>query len=529
MRAPALLIAAVVAMGCGQPAATPARPPHASRTSRVDELRPTDTASGEMWKFDATDVVEQFDTDGGAFRVHFTRAGKNAVPLADPTDSGVPDLVRAVDSVYEAVATKYQTELGFRAPLSDSAIADNGGDGRFDIYLLDFGMQSDGAFRADKCFTSPSETCIGYVAQENDFKGYGYPSPTVATRILGSHEYFHGIQDAYDGNQDVVITEGTAVWGTEQFDPSTDDFEGFIGSYLDRMDRSLDSPPPGPVPSFAYGSAIFFQFLTEKYGPNTVRELWERLENGHGAASEPDDVADPHWIIQLDALLREKHSSSFAEAFRTFTTWTLYDGTAADPTRGFKNGRAYPLPAMVTTTLPHLQFPLRVYYASAQFLVADVTGRTRVNAALVDDPSTPDDETRGLALVLATRQAGKNHAVLTLSDVKSGTEGLDVNGLDDVVVAIINTDRSGTGAVLSKRPGLCIGSPTEVATCRGNIDPALVPDAGSPEPVGSADAGPVTPAPTPPPPCGCGTTGATPVLALALFLFAWFRSTLRTP
>ncbi len=54
--------------------------------SRVDELRPTDTSSGEMWKFDPTDVVEQFDTDGGAFRVHFTRAGKNAVPLADPAE-----------------------------------------------------------------------------------------------------------------------------------------------------------------------------------------------------------------------------------------------------------------------------------------------------------------------------------------------------------------------------------------------------------------------------------------------------------
>ncbi|MEW5739072.1 MAG: MXAN_6640 family putative metalloprotease [Myxococcota bacterium] len=506
---------------CGDLAAV--RPPHAL-ASRADELRPTDTTSPLMYRYLPTDVVESYAVDGGDFRVHFTRAGVNSVPLADVNDSGVPDFVEQVSGVYESVGATYHQTLGFRRPLSDATVTPNGGDARFDVYLLDFNLTADGAFRIDACPTG--QTCIGYVVQENDFAGYGYPSLTEATRILGSHEYFHGIQAAYDNGQDVVVSEGTAVWGTETYDPSSGDFEAFIDGYLDRPDRSLDSPPPGPVPSFAYGSAIFFKFLSEKYDDAIIRKLWERLENGQGDPSEPADRADPTWIIQLDALLKRDYQSSFAQAFREFATWNLYLGTAADPQRSYANGSAYPQPAITDVPVPTYRPALRVYYASTQYFRVASNGRAAMTAALVDDPSTPDSELEGMALAVVSRRGGRNVGFAAPLDVQTptATEVVDTSGGAELIVAVINTAREGNGAVLSKRPSLCAGTLDEVNVCRLSYNPTL--DAGVPMPdAGVEDAGLTTDGgvdagmsetdggvePTPMPQgCGCGATAGAP-------------------
>ncbi|MBS1152832.1 MAG: hypothetical protein H6Q89_4530, partial [Myxococcaceae bacterium] len=97
------LALAVVLAGCAPD--EPLRSPHPEYTR--DELRPTDTSSSEMWRYLATDTVEQLDVPDSGYRVHFTRAGKNGVPPADVNDSGVPDLVEAVASVYVDVGAKY--------------------------------------------------------------------------------------------------------------------------------------------------------------------------------------------------------------------------------------------------------------------------------------------------------------------------------------------------------------------------------------------------------------------------------------
>jgi hypothetical protein len=520
---PRLSVALLVAAGCAGNE-QPLRPPHP--IVKRDELRPTDTSSTEMWKFLPTDVVENYDEPDSGFRVHFTRAGPNAVPPLDANANGLPDMVESVVGVYDQVATKYQTTMGYRAPLGDAALADNGGSERFDIYLLDFALAADGAFRTDVC---TAEKCIGYVVQENDFVGFGYPNATVATRILGSHEYFHATQDAYDNGQDVVITEGTAVWATEQFDPSTNDFEGFLDGFMSRPERSLDSPPPGPVPAYAYGSAIFFEFLSEKYGQPIVRKLWERLENGQGSPSEPADLANPHWMIQLDALLKSDYQSSFAQAYLEFVRWNFYTASSADPAKGYANGANYPSPALTTVAAPYQEMVMRVYYASAQYFAMPAASRSTMGALLIDDPATVEDETAGLALVLSARRSNVNSALLTVGQVKAGAELIDTSGSAQLVVAVVNTAREGVGSVLSKHPALCIGSPQELRDCRIALDPSFdagAPDAGPPD-AGPPDAGPpdagvdagVPPdagsdldaGTTPPPPskgCGCNSTGS---------------------
>lgn len=510
MRATALLC--LVLVGCGEEAAR--REPHVA--SKEAELRPTDTSSGLMWRYLATDTVESSAMDGGSFRVHFTRAGTNSVPAGDADDSGVPDFVEQVEGVYEAVGGLYHGPLGYRHPLSDAALSANGGDGRFDVYLLDFALSADGAFRVDQCLPGATDRCIGYVVQENDFAGYGYPSAIAATRILGSHEYFHAVQAAYDNGQNVVISEGTAVWATERFDPSTQDFENFIGGYLTRPDRSIDSPPPGPVPDFAYGSALFFKFLTERHDDALLRKLWEHLEDGQGDPSEPGDQANPTWVIQLNALLQRDYQSSFAAEFAEFARWNLYLGGAADPTQAWANASGYPPVTMTSVAAPYRLDAARVFYASTQYYFVPAAGRTRMTAALVDSVLTTGNDRDGLVLWGAARQGGRNTEVVRIT----AGESVDVTG-GFFIAAVTNTNRGPNGASLSQRPGLCIGTAAEVADCVSALGGGT--DAGVDAGVEPVDAGSGTDAgvmePGPPTGCGCGM-GSAPMLFLAL-AFAW--------
>ncbi|MDP1916971.1 MAG: hypothetical protein Q8L14_12020 [Myxococcales bacterium] len=420
------------------------------------ELRPTDTSATQMFRFEPSERVEAFGADGGDFLVHFTRAGRNRVPAADANDSGVPDFVEGVSDVYERVGATYLS-WGFRRPPLDSSVSSNGGDGRFDVYLLDFAGSADGAFRQDGC---TEERCSGFMVQENDFAGYGYPSLLEATRILGSHEFFHAVQAGYDAAQDVVVSEGTAVWATEQEDPTSADFENFIGASLAVPGRSIDSAPAGPVPASAYGSALFFRFLSERFEPALVRALWEHLENGKGFDSEPENRTNPTWVVQLDALLRADYQSSFARAFEEYATWNLFLADAADASRSYRNGNQYPAPAVSLVAAPYRAVPLRVFYASTQYLRMPVGGRATMTAALFDDPGSDGDETEGLVLVVASRRQGRNLEVTRLAG------SIDTSAADELIVAVINTARAGVGMVLSKRPGLCIGTADEVAGCQ---------------------------------------------------------------
>ncbi|WP_437895696.1 MXAN_6640 family putative metalloprotease [Sorangium sp. So ce124] len=441
--------------GCGADD-TAARPLDGPAAAPLD--RPDSRGTGLQFRFDPDDVVETFASASGSFLVHFAREGRCAVPAADDDATGVPDFVEEVAAVYDEVIAHYRDVLGFRPPRSDEDLPDNGGDGRFDVYLVDFAGVGDGVFRVDACAEDAGDRCAGFMTQENDYSGYGYPSTLTANRILGSHELFHAVQAAYDHGQDTLITEGTAVWATESFDPSLKDFEGFVDGYLANTDRSLDVPFTGPVDPFSYGSALFFQFLEERFGDGTVRALWERLEDG------ANGEADPVWFEQLDPLLSSQAQTTFAEAFVEFAAWNLLTGSAADPGRSYAAGSGYRGLAPEEVAAPYAD-GLRVFHASAQYFSVPPGGRATMTAALAaptDDPA----QLSGLALLLAARRGRVYGEVLRAGDVTSGEVVVDTAGADDLAVIVVNGLQEGE----SRKPTLCIGTPDEVAACRADAE-----------------------------------------------------------
>ncbi len=442
----------LLALGCAVESEPPIEPIHGP--DAIPEVRPDTPGNNLQFNFDAGDLVETFASSDGNFTVHFAREGEHAVNDADTNTNGVPDFVEDVAAAYEEVLAHYES-LGFRAPESDARIPDNGGDGTFDVYLVDFAGVGDGAFRQDSCLASNGERCIGFMTQENDFVGYGYPSTKIANRILGSHEFFHAVQAAYDVNQGSVLAEGTAVWATESFDPSLNDFEWFSSGFFDNPDRPIDEPLPGPVDPFSYGTGVFFKFLEERFGTETIRVLWERCENG---ANGNDD---PQWLTELDAAIAEVGDGSFAEAMVDFAQWNLKTDDFADPGSSYANGAAYPRVKIETVTAPFSDDSIRVYHASSQYRAMDPGPRTEMTAALVsEDPA----ELEGLRLVLAT-ESGDVATTQVVADAAAGTETLSVVEAERFVAIVVSTNPGGD----SKKPGLCVGNADEVEACKAAL------------------------------------------------------------
>lgn len=409
--------------------------------SSLAYARPDSPNSTDLFHYAAGDVVESYDSPGGNFKIHFTRSGTNAVGSDDANANGTPDDVEEVATIYEQVLTLYKS-MGYQPPPSDGTL---GGDAKFDVYLLDFGGKSDGSYQHDSC--DAQNVCIGYSVHENDFVGYGYPSRTYANKVLGSHEFFHAVQGAYDSSENTIVSEGTAVWATEQFDNTLSDFESFVPGYFMRPDHSLFLPMTGPVDDFSYGSCIFFEFLSEKYGVPIIRELWE-------ASAGPMD-----WFSVLDGVL-QKHQSSFAEAFFTFARWNWFTKASANPMEGYARGSGYPIIKMESDTAPLSITQLRVFASAIAYFEIPPAGRASMEVALVGgDPA--------LKLALATRKGNVVSSPILADDSLRATA--DTSSADELLIAVVNTAQSGE----SLKPNFCAGDPSEVNDCIAQFAPDM--------------------------------------------------------
>ncbi len=406
--------------------------------------RPDAPTKTDIYKYAATDKVLTFDSVGGHFKLHYTIAGDHAVPLGDADADNVPDHVQKLAALYEEVLAFYKS-LGFLEPLSDAKQAKNGGDGKFDVYLLDFAGKADGSFVQESCI---QDTCAGFMIQENDFAGYGYPSVDYANRILASHEFFHAVQAAYDAGQSTEFVEGTAVWATERFDSSLSDFEAFASGYLDHPERSLNKPNLGPVDAFSYGMSLFYMFLDLRVGNDVVRRLWEDCRNG------AQGVANPEWLPALVALLPRDDKTTFPKEMATFAFWNLLTSKRWDPQRSYPHGNELPLVATSKVDAPYVDDSMRVFSASAQYLNVAPAGRTQMALAVVPTKPTVD-----LQVALLTRKGNK------LSDPVFAQSGspvmVDCQGVDEVFVMLVN----GAAAGNSIQGTLCLGGPDELEPC----------------------------------------------------------------
>jgi hypothetical protein len=291
---------------------------------------------------------------GGQVLVHYATSGADAAPAADANTNGVPDFVDEVAATAELAIQRYAA-LGFRRPLDDGA---RGSDGRIDIYLRNLNA-SDGNAGTDAC---TANHCIGFVAAENDYAGYAYPTVTEGIRSVIPHELFHLVQDAYSNGQSTTWTEGSAVWATENlYGDGNSDFERFLPSFVTRSFRPFERAIGGFGDGYPYGAALWPYFLEQRYGVDVVVAAWTACETAA-------------FLDATDSVFA-RAGGSLDEAWAEFTRWNLFTGPRA--ARGmYPKAGTWPVVPRETAIVD--RGTIYIEGLSARYVPIAITQRSRV-------------------------------------------------------------------------------------------------------------------------------------------------------
>ncbi|RAL25495.1 hypothetical protein DL240_04595 [Lujinxingia litoralis] len=294
--------------------------------SEAQALRPT--APEHPLSYGAVEA-DYLDSPAGYVRVWWAAEGPHASPRLAPGGEE-PEIARMVAEVGDAMFASVE-DYGLRLPLSDAEIypagADDGGDGRFDIYLYNF-EAGDGQYVAEYCLNGAVERCAGYAMLDHAFVPLYYPSRELAVKIVVSHELFHAVQAAYRADWPVWASEGSASWFEEVVYPEQDDFERLAGYYFAEPARSLNDRARGPSDGFAYGAGIFFYYLETILGQQSVAAVAERFAQG-GSFEEA-------LLAELDASFGDAEA-----AVELFAIYNLFTGQRALADEGYADAARF--------------------------------------------------------------------------------------------------------------------------------------------------------------------------------------------
>jgi hypothetical protein len=260
------------------------------------------------------------------FFIHYTLSADDAVDAADANGNSVPDYV---EQVLEALNTTYQVEvvqLGWAPPPADLG---EGGDTRFDVYLenlIPMGISgyadSDGGYLGDNPATPEVErhAAYSYLSLDNGFTEVLDDSGITETpldllRTTTAHEFNHAVQAGYDAfDPQSWLYEATASWMEDEVFGETNDPIYYIQDIFEAPDKCRVAE------SGRYGSWLFLRLMSERYGREAVRSIWEQSRQLDG-------------FDAIDAAL-EPYGSSLQIESRDFAVASLL--------RAYKEGATYP-------------------------------------------------------------------------------------------------------------------------------------------------------------------------------------------
>jgi hypothetical protein len=216
------------------------------------------------------------DSSGGHFQVHYP----GSVPAADAQT--------VADNLEHAYAVEVGS-WGFSPPVND-------GDGKVDVYVADTGGNL-----GEAAPDHPGPATSGYIQIDPASAG---DAETAA------HELFHILQYAMDSRGAKFLKEGTAEWAGANVAGGT----SWLLSYWGSPEQPLDCADltPCAVGGMSYARWIFFDYLSERYGPGIVKEILTQ-------AAASDAGNDPHQDLQAIDQVLAAHGSSLTQTFNGFT------------------------------------------------------------------------------------------------------------------------------------------------------------------------------------------------------------------
>lgn len=375
--------------------AAPALGPSGRRAAHQILARPSDPSSNDSWG-----RRSDLKLCNARLCVRWTKKGVNAPPRADSDRDGVPNQVERTLAVANEVWSTEVGALHYRRPLTDQRASFDNKDRRFDIYLAALGRGLYGYCAPDDSRMKRSSTyrffdVAAYCVLDDDYARFDFPSGTPLSnlRVTAAHEFQHAVQFGYDVSEDAWVMESTATWMEDQvYDASNDNRQYLTYSQLNRPNQSLDL---GKAYNW-YGNWIFFRWLSERYGPSVVRQVWRRLDASPGGA-------DDYSTLGIATALAGR-GVPFDDAYARFTadnqspSKAYEEGAAYDagPAMEFVLSDAAPNSGVITKTLDHLTS------AAVRFVPEAGVGATTLKLTI----DVPDPVSGGRAVLIQTSTAG---------------------------------------------------------------------------------------------------------------------------
>jgi hypothetical protein len=262
------------------------------------------------------------------YRIHYDTSGTHKI-------KNWPDTTYR-DAVAAAAENSWVTgvtALGFRQPPSDAAFPDNGGDGRYDIYvqaLSGYYGYTQPEYYVDG---TPQNDATSYVVIDNDYMGFGYPDPQDPMKVTVAHEFNHACQFAHDVGESLWYMEATATWIEDVVYDSINDYLQYVQYFLNYPYYALDANDGSGLR--IYGACVWNHCLSEVYGDTVVVDIWYALESGTSTFSNID-------------LALAGYGSDLEQEVRRFSIWNFFTGSRNDGNH-YHEGGSWPLVPMQAT------------------------------------------------------------------------------------------------------------------------------------------------------------------------------------
>lgn len=286
-------------------------------------------------------------SNSNIFKIHYDTVGNNAVDATDKNRNGIPDYVDSVSFYADYIYNIMINQMGYKTPYPEPF----GGDGpQYDIYILDIGngLRGEayyGETRAEyelfprKIFPRYSS----YIIIDNNYSpndktinddGSNKSYPTYHTYgILGmkitlAHEFHHAIQFIYgDPNSNMYsVHEMVSVFMENRLFPESTDYLQYVRALFKDFTKY---PFADGNANIGYSYGIYFHFINQFFGENTIKRMWEIIEGGLFE------------FQALDSALKEKNSS-IHKSWLEFISWIYHTGNRTIDGYSFYQARLFP-------------------------------------------------------------------------------------------------------------------------------------------------------------------------------------------
>jgi hypothetical protein len=213
------------------------------------------------------------------FVLHYTTQGSAAVPTLDADHNGYPDFIDAAAKSWEDVYSREVGQLGYAAPKLTTT-ADGTVTNKFHVYFKDmayYGYTVPENVSYTPIDGFPSGTASAWIVVENDFVGFPPNDEDVteprrcgagALKVTQAHEFMHALQFNINVYQSGWLMESHATWAEDAVYDGVNDWHWYIN-------RFFVSPSLPIFNRYVYGSAFFQNWLSENYGVDAPRRVWQ--------------------------------------------------------------------------------------------------------------------------------------------------------------------------------------------------------------------------------------------------------------